>query len=134
MSPSQDSEFPEPDSMTVDPAHPGSVDPYSVEGIFFVSLRKSGTEREAFLSLQCADASQRQRVEALLQAYEQAGNFLQKPAVAVEVTPIANIWISVLCWARWASLALMRFLKRSAAAAWGSFFGLVIRSYSESLL
>jgi hypothetical protein len=51
MSPSQDSEFPEPDSMTVDPAHPGSVDPYSVEGIFFVALRKSGTEREAFLSL-----------------------------------------------------------------------------------
>ena len=90
MSPSQDSEFPEPDSMTVDPANLGSVDPHSVEGIFLVALSKSGSERDAFLSVQCADPSQRQRVEGLLQAYEQAGNFLQKPAVAAEATPIGQ--------------------------------------------
>ncbi len=90
MSPSQDSEFPEPDSMTVDPANLGSVDPLSVEGIFLVALSKSGTEREAFLSLQCADSAQRQRVTALLVAYEQAGNFLQQPAVAVEPAPIGQ--------------------------------------------
>ena len=90
MSPSQDSEFPEPDSMTVDPANLGSVDPLSVEGIFLVALSKSGTEREAFLSLQCADSAQRQRVTALLVAYEQAGNFLQPPAVAVEPAPIGQ--------------------------------------------
>ncbi len=90
MSPSQDSEIPEPESMTVDPANLGSVDPLSVEGIFLVALSKSGTEREAFLSLQCADSLQRQRVTALLVAYEQAGNFLQQPAVAVEPTPIGH--------------------------------------------
>ena len=87
---SQDSEFPEPDSMTVDPANLGSVDPHSVEGIFLVALSKSGSERDAFLSVQCADSLQRQRVEALLLAYEQAGNFLQKPAVAAEATPIGQ--------------------------------------------
>jgi serine/threonine protein kinase len=90
MPPSQDSEFSEPDFMTVDPANLGSVDPFSVEGIFLVALSKSGSERDAFLTVQCADSSQRQRVEALLLAYEQAGNFLQKPAVAVEATPIGQ--------------------------------------------
>ncbi len=88
MSSLHDSEFPEPNSMTVDPANLGSVDPLSVEGIFLVALSKSGAERDAFLGVQCADLSQRQRVEALLHAYEQAGNFLQKPAVAAEATPI----------------------------------------------
>jgi serine/threonine protein kinase len=90
MPPSQDSEFPEPDSMTIDPANLGSVDPHSVEGIFLVALSKSGPERDAFLSVQCMDPLQRQRVEGLLQAYEQAGNFLQKPAVAAEATPIGQ--------------------------------------------
>ena len=89
MSSLHDSEFPEPDSMTVDPANLGSVDPLSVEGIFLVALSKSGPERDTFLSVQCVDPSQRQRVEGLLQAYEQAGNFLQKPAVA-EATPIGQ--------------------------------------------
>jgi serine/threonine protein kinase len=76
--------------MTVDPANLGSVDPLSVEGIFLVALSKSGSERDAFLGVQCVDSSQRQRVEALLLAYEQAGNFLQKPAVAAEATPIGQ--------------------------------------------
>lgn len=90
MSPSQDPEFPEPDSMSVDTANLGSVDPFSVEGIFLVALSRSGSERDAFLSGQCVDALQRQRVEALLVAYEQAGNFLQNPAVSSESTPIGQ--------------------------------------------
>jgi|GEM_PF-756533 len=90
MSTSQDSEFPEPDPMTIDPANLGSVDPFSVEGIFLVALSKSGTERDAFLSAQCVDPSQMRRVEGLLVAYEQAGNFLQKPAVSSEPTPIGQ--------------------------------------------
>lgn len=84
------SEIPEPDSMTIDPANLGSVDPLSVEGIFLVALGKTGAEREAFLTGQCVDDDQRQRVEALLGAYEKAGNFLQKPAVAAEPTPIGQ--------------------------------------------
>jgi serine/threonine protein kinase len=52
MPPSQDSEFSVPDSMIVDPANPGIVDPLADEGIFLVALSKSGTERDAFLSLQ----------------------------------------------------------------------------------
>ncbi len=35
-------------------------------------------------------SEQRQRVEALLKAYEQAGNFLEKPAVAAEPTPVGQ--------------------------------------------
>ncbi len=80
----------EPDSMTIDPANLGSVDPLSVEGIFLVALSKIGTERDAFLNAQCVDQDQRQRVHALLVAYEQAGNFLQKPAVSAAPTPIGQ--------------------------------------------
>ncbi len=90
MSTTPESEVPEPDSMTIDPANLGSVDPSSVEGIFLVALGKKGAEREAFLTAQCVDLDQRQRVEALLGAYEKAGNFLQKPAVAAEPTPIGQ--------------------------------------------
>ncbi len=90
MSASHDSDLPEPDPMTIDPANLGSVDPLSVEGIFLVALSKTGTEREVFLASQCADLPQRQRVEALLVAYERAGTFLQQPAVASEPTPIGQ--------------------------------------------
>lgn len=90
MSATHDSMFPEPDPMTIDSANLGSVDPLSVEGIFLVALSKTGTERETFLNAQCADQTQRQRVEALLVAYEQAGDFLQKPAVTSEPTPIGQ--------------------------------------------
>jgi serine/threonine protein kinase len=90
MPASYESEFPEPDPMTVDSANLGSVDPQSVEGLFLVALSKTGTERDAFLNTQCADSSQRQRVEALLVAYEQAGDFLQKPAVVQEPIPIGQ--------------------------------------------
>ncbi|MFO1001734.1 MAG: serine/threonine-protein kinase [Planctomycetaceae bacterium] len=90
MSTTPNSEASEHDSMSVDPANLGSVDPSSIEGIFLVALGKQGAERDAFLISQCVDATQRQRVEALLVAYEQAGNFLQKPAIASEATPIGQ--------------------------------------------
>ncbi len=90
MSTPHESDVPDLDPMTLDPANLGSVDPLSVEGLFLVALSKTGTERDAFLSGHCADSTQRQRVEALLVAYEQAGNFLQKPAIASEATPIGQ--------------------------------------------
>ncbi len=90
MSIPHESELPELDPMTVDPANLGSVDPLSVEGLFLVALSKTGMERNDFLSAQCADSAQRLRVEALLVAYEQAGDFLQKPAVSSEPTPIGQ--------------------------------------------
>ena len=78
---------PEHDPMTIDPSNLGSVDPLSVEGIFLVALGKQGAARAEFLAGQCSDDDQRQRVEALLAAYENAGSFLEKPAIAIE--PIA---------------------------------------------
>ena len=90
MSTTHENDLPEPDPVTIDPANLGSVDPLSLEGIFLVALNKTGSERDAFLSVQCADTSQRQRVEALLVAYEQAGNFRQKPAFAAVATPIGQ--------------------------------------------
>lgn len=90
MSTDHDFAPPESDPMTVDPTNLGSVDPLSVEGIFLVALGKQGSERDKFLSSQCSDIPQRQKVEALLAAYEQAGNFLEKPAVAAEPTPVGQ--------------------------------------------
>lgn len=81
---------PEPDPMTIDPSNLGSVDPLSVEGLFLVALGKTVTERAAFLAASCHDAEQRQRVEALLSAYESAGSFLEKPAVSPEPTPVGQ--------------------------------------------
>ncbi len=89
MSTTPESEVPEPDSMTIDPANLGSVDPRRSKDFPRRAWQK-GAEREAFLGAQCVDDDQRQRVEALLGAYEKAGNFLQKPAVAAEPTPIGQ--------------------------------------------
>jgi len=134
MSPSQDSELPEPDSMTVDPANLGSVDPFSVEGIFLVALGKSGSERDAFLCLQCVDPLQRQRVEGLLQAYEQAGNFLQKPAVAADATPIGQYLDQCALPGTLGKLGPYEILEEIGRGEWVSSSGLTIPSCSESLL
>lgn len=81
---------PEHESMTIDPSNLGSVDPLSVEGLFLVALGKQGDARAAFLAETCADTEQRQRVEALLTAYESAGSFLEKPAIDVEPIPMGQ--------------------------------------------
>ncbi len=81
---------PEHDPMTIDPANLGSVDPLSVEGLFLVALGKTGDARAAFLAEQCGDEDRRQRVEALLAAYESAGSFLEKPAIAIEPIPMGQ--------------------------------------------
>ena len=48
--------------------------------VFTEALRLPPEERERYLSEACkGDAEFRRRVEALLQAYEQAGDFLGKP-------------------------------------------------------
>ncbi len=130
MSTTPESEVPEPDSMTIDPANLGSVDPSSVEGIFLVALGKKGAEREAFLGAQCVDDDQRQRVEALLGAYEKAGNFLQKPAVAAEPTPIGQYLAPCELPGTLGRLGPMKFSKRSAAAVWVLSLALTIPSCS----
>lgn len=66
----------------------GSVDPASVEGLFIAALGKAdAAERQRFLDEACADdADRRRRVEALLRAYDDAGSFLDHPAVAAPQT------------------------------------------------
>jgi eukaryotic-like serine/threonine-protein kinase len=58
-------------------------DPKRVEALFAAALEKpSAAERAAYLDQACAgDAPLRQRIEALLRAHEQAGNFLANPVV-----------------------------------------------------
>ena len=53
------------------------------ETMFAAALEKQNpAERSAFLDEACADdPALRQRVEALLQAHEKAGDFLERPAV-----------------------------------------------------
>jgi WD40 repeat protein len=58
-------------------------DPKRVESIFACALEQ-GAARSAYLAEACAgDPALRQRVEALLQAHEAAGNFLEQPAAPV---------------------------------------------------
>ena len=65
--------------------------PLREEVIFHAALeRPTPEERAAYLRDACGeDASLRQRVEALLQAAEQTGTFLDKPAVSLVVPPPA---------------------------------------------
>ena len=65
--------------------------------VFTEALRLLPAEREHYLSEACkGDVELRRRVEALLQAYEQAGDFLGRPAAerppnaANESTPPAK--------------------------------------------
>ncbi len=65
-----------------------TAEPNRVEAIFAAALEKASLqERTAYLDEACADdAELRQRVEALLRTHDDAGNFLEKPAVAEGVT------------------------------------------------
>jgi serine/threonine protein kinase len=60
----------------------------SVEEIFLQAVEKDPAEREAFLDATCADSKVRTRVEALLKAHDNAGNFLDGPAV--QPAPLAS--------------------------------------------
>ncbi len=70
-----------PQSLSPSAAAP-TVNPQSVEGIFIEALTKrAGQPRSDFLDAACqGNAELRNRVEALLRAYDDAGSFLQQPA------------------------------------------------------
>ena len=59
-----------------------SIDANSIEGIFLAALQQpAGAVRDSFLNDACkADAERRQRVAALLRAYDDAGSFMETPA------------------------------------------------------
>lgn len=62
-------------------ASQSSVAPDSIEGLFLQALQIDAVEdRDAFLHDRCGNADQRQRVSALLRAYNDAGSFLETPA------------------------------------------------------
>jgi len=53
----------------------------NVEEVFLQAVEKDPAERQAFLDATCADSKVRTRVEALLKAHDNAGSFLDRPAV-----------------------------------------------------
>src|SRR5438067_4670188 len=53
----------------------------SVEEVFLQAVQEDPAQRQAFLDATCADSKVRTRVEALLKAHDNAGNFLDSPAV-----------------------------------------------------
>jgi serine/threonine protein kinase len=65
-----------------------TADPDRIAALFAVALaRTTPEERAAYLAAACAgDAELQQRIEALLQAHDAAGSFLEKAAVGENVT------------------------------------------------
>jgi hypothetical protein len=53
----------------------------SVEELFLQAVQEDPAHRQAFLDTACADGKVRTRVEALLKAHDNAGTFLDGPAV-----------------------------------------------------
>src|SRR6516164_2942429 len=53
----------------------------SVEEVFLQAVQKDPAQRQAFLDTACADSKVRTRVQALLKAHDNAGDFLDSPAV-----------------------------------------------------
>lgn len=77
--PSEDQALPTQHTKSHEPSL--TVDPQSVEGIFFVAIGKPIEERDRFLDLACAgDLEKRQRIQRLLAAHDGAGDFLETPA------------------------------------------------------
>jgi serine/threonine protein kinase len=71
-------------------------DPDRIEAIFTAARAKPAEERAAYLDQACGgDAELRRRVEALLQAHDNAGSFLNRPAAPASVTTdfSAGHWI-----------------------------------------
>src|SRR5262245_6466467 len=53
----------------------------NVEEVFLQAVQKDPAERAAFLDTACSDSKMRTRVDALLKAHDNAGSFLDGPAV-----------------------------------------------------
>jgi len=61
-----------------------------LDALFHSSLEREGVERAAFLDEACAgDEPLRKQVEALLAAHEEAGSFIESPAMEVEARGVA---------------------------------------------
>jgi hypothetical protein len=62
--------------------------PKDIKSIFAEAIeKKSAKERAVFLDEACAnDADLRSKVEGLLKAHSQAGDFLEEPAIGASVT------------------------------------------------
>ncbi len=59
-----------------------SINPDTIEGLFLLALQKAPADRMAFVDDACGTDSERhRRVTALLRAFEDAGSFLEAPAV-----------------------------------------------------
>jgi serine/threonine protein kinase len=73
-----------------------AVQPPSAKAIFDEAVElPSPAERQAYLDQACAGAPElRLKVEALLKAYEQAGSFLEQPAVADQIVTVDNVPLS----------------------------------------
>src|SRR3982751_6830941 len=62
-----------------------------LDRLFHSALEREPEERAAFLDEACAgDQQLRTEVEALIAANEQAGSFIEKPALEVEARSLAN--------------------------------------------
>jgi hypothetical protein len=73
-----------------------SADPQRIQSIFLAALEAADpADRAALLARECGDdAELRQRIEVLLQAHDQSGSFLDKPAVPPVTTDLpAGQWI-----------------------------------------
>ena len=59
-----------------------SINPDTIEGLFLLALQKAPAERMAFVDDACGtDPERHRRVTALLRAFDDAGSFLEAPAV-----------------------------------------------------
>ena len=62
-----------------------------LDQLFHSALRREPAERPAFLDEACVDdESLRKQVESLLAAHEEAGSFIEKPALEVEARSLAD--------------------------------------------
>jgi eukaryotic-like serine/threonine-protein kinase len=62
-----------------------------LDKLFHLALERNPAERAAFLDQACGkDESLRKQVEALLAAHEEAGSFIESPALEVEARSLAD--------------------------------------------
>ncbi len=62
-----------------------------IDSVLQAALERDPAERAAFLNQACAgDAELQQEVEALIKSDEQAGSFIEAPAIEVDAELLAN--------------------------------------------